>query len=292
MFSQHYENAYALGLPLEVALHVTDNYREEIEGFSLLCQQNKVKVKKLLLIPSNGLVTRNESIMELRRMRDVMPKLSLGAGTNYNFNEINKNHFNADGLDFISFSMDPQEHATDDLTILENIEAMSHLVESARAIYGNNLAIHISPVTLRKRFNPYATNPQDLYLPESSKADPRQKTAFAGIWTFGTLCSLTMANAEAVTYFQTIGNQGVLSTDGVPYPVYHTLKTVAQWQGKPARVIASSDPLRVQGILFDDKVLGMVNLTENDQDIRYHDFKTQLGPGEIKFEKLNSAQHF
>ena len=289
MFSQQYENAYALGLPLEVALHVTNNYREEMEGFSLLCQQNKVKVKKLLIIPFNGLVTRNESIKELRRIREAMPKLSLGAGSNYNFNEINKNHFDADGLDFISFSMDPQEHATDDLTILENIEAMSHLVESARSIYGNTLAIHISPVTLRKRFNPYATNPQDLYLPESIKADPRQKTAFAGIWTFGTLCSLTMANAEAVTYFQTIGNQGILSAEGVPYPVYHTLKALASWQGKPAHVIESSDPLRVQGILFDNKVLGMVNLTETDQEIRYHDVKAQLGPGEIKFEKLTGA---
>jgi hypothetical protein len=289
MFSQQYENAYALGLPLEVALHVTDNYQEEMEGFSLLCQQNKVKVKKLLVIPSNGLVTRTESIREARRIRETMPKIKVGAGSNYNFNEINKNHFDADGLDFISFSMDPQEHAIDDLTILENIEAMSHLVESARAIYGNSLAIHISPVTLKKRFNPYATNPQDLYLPESIKADPRQKTDFAAIWTFGTLCSLTRAKTETVTYFQTIGNQGILSTDAVPYPVYHTLKTVGQWQGKPAYVIESSDPLRVQGILFDNKVLGMVNLTGNDQEVRYHDLTTQLGPREIKFEKLNRA---
>jgi hypothetical protein len=248
-----------------------------------------VKVKKLLLLSSNGLVTRNESIQQLRRLKQELPKVALGAGSNYNFNEINKNHFDADGLDFVSFSMDPQEHASDDLTILENIEAMSHLVSSARAIYSTTMAIHVSPITLRKRFNPYATNPQDLYLPASIKADPRQKKNFAALWTFGTICSLTDAGTESLTYFQTVGNQGILSSEAVPYPVYHTLRAFAQWQGKQANVIKSSDPLRVQAVLLDNKVLGLVNLTENEQEIRYHDIKIALGPEEIRFEKLHGT---
>lgn len=286
LFSRQYENAFALGLGLEVALHLTENFKEETEAFIILCQQNKVKVKKLLLLSHNGLVTGQRIIDHAPVIKQTLPKVSLGAGTDYNFNEINKNQFNAKGLDFISFSIDPQEHATDDLTVLENTESMSHLVNSARLIYGDSIRIHISPVTLRKRFNPYATNPADHFIEETKKADPRQKEAFAAVWGFGSVCSLAKGGAESVTFFQTMGNQGIISADADPYPVYQMLKSFAVFQGKQANIMESSDPLRVQGILLDTKVLGLVNMTGDQTEIHINNNIHHLGPHEIKFEPL------
>lgn len=287
LFSQDYENAFALGLPLEVALHLTDNYHEETEAFVLLCQQNKVKVKKVLLLRDNGIITRPEVIGLVSTLKGSLPKVSFGAGTNYNFNELNKNRFSVGDLDFISFSIDPQEHAFDDLTILENIETQEHLVNSAKSIYGNGLDVHISPITLRKRFNPYATNPADLVIAESLKADPRQKEVFAAIWTFGSICSLAKAGARVLTYFQTTGNQGILSEQGDPYPVYNTLKSFSPFQGKRVNIPESSDPLTVQAIILDDKILAMVNLTEQETEVRMHNRSFSLGPHEIKFGSLH-----
>jgi hypothetical protein len=60
-------------------------------------------------------------------LKTALPKIQIGAGSNYNFNEINKNRFQPEALDFVSFSMDPQEHASDDLTILENTEAQRNI---------------------------------------------------------------------------------------------------------------------------------------------------------------------
>lgn len=288
-FSEEYERAFEVAVPLEVVLHLTDNFKEETEAFTMLCLQNKVKVKKVLLLKNNGLVTSQDLIDQAAALKQALPKTIVGAGTNYNFNEINKNHFHHEGLDFISFSIDPQEHATDDLTILENTEAMGHLVQSAKKIYGASMPIHISPITLRKRFNPYATNPADLFLEESKKADPRQKDVFTAVWIFASICSLAQGGAQAITFFQTIGNQGILSRDGGPYPVYHTLKSFAPFQGKQVNIIKSSEPLNVQAILLDSKILAMVNLTGDEMEVRMNKLVYKLSPREIRFEPLSRA---
>jgi len=288
-FSHHCESGYALGLPLEVVLHLTDGYLEEIESFVVLCQQNRVNLRKVLLLQDNALVTGQHLVDQVSGLKEVFPKVLFGAGTDYNFNEINKDHFIRKDLDYISFSIDPQEHASDDLTILENTETQEHLVKSAKSIYGVDMPVHISPLVLKKRYNPYATNPADLFLDESEKTDARQKEIFAAIWTFGSLCSLSKGGAAAITFFQTIGNQGVMSTEANPYPVYHALKSFSVFQGKPVNILESSDPLAVQGILLNDKILALVNLTQQEKSVHIHDKEFTLAPREMKFETLHRA---
>ena len=288
-FSSAYENGYALGCPLEVALHLTKNFREELEAFSVVCQQSKVRLRKVLLLRAGGLVSGQDSINEIPGLKEALPNVLFGAGTNYNFNEINNNRFHGENADFISFAVDPQEHAFDDLTILENIGAVEHLVKSAKAIYGEQKPVHISPLTLRKRFNPYATNPADLFIEESRKADPRQKEVFAALWTFGSICNFTLGGASAITFFQTIGKQGILSQTGEPYPVYEILKEFAPFQGKPVRALQSSDPLSVQGIILDEKILALVNLTQERKTVQWQDIEITLKPQEMKFHALDRA---
>lgn len=289
-FSRACETGFNLALPLEAVLHLSDAYRDEIESFVVLCLQNRVKLRKVLLLDNTRLVTSEKIIAEVSRLKHSFPKVPVGAGTNYNFNEVNKNRFQAGDLDYVSFSMDPQEHASDDLTILENTEAQEHLVRSAKAIYGEGVQVHASPVALRKRFNPYATNPEDLFISESAKADPRQREMFAGIWTFGSVCSLAKGGASAVTYYQTIGNQGILSIEGDPYPVYEMLRNFAPFQGKPAKVLDSNDQLSVQGVVLDRKTLGLVNLTQTEQVVRFAGAEYRLRPREVKFEPLYRTQ--
>lgn len=289
-FSRECVTAFQLNLPLEVVLHLTDNYRMEMEAFVALCLQNRVKVRKVLLLQVGHLVTPDALIVEASQIRAAFPDVQVGGGTNYNFTEINRHRFSARDLDYISFSIDPQEHAFDDLTIMENIESQEHLVRSAKAIYGEEKPIHVSPITLRKRFNPYATNAADRVIAESLKADPRQKEVFAALWTFGSLCSLCRGGASAVTFYQTIGNQGILSTNGDPYPVYDALKALSPYQGRNVWNIESSDPLSVQAIMLDDKFLGLANLTHNEQTVRFGDHKFSVGPRRIQMQALHRAQ--
>jgi hypothetical protein len=287
-FSNEYETAYGTGIPLEVALHLTENFPEEMEAFMVLCQQNKVRLKKVLLLSTNGVVTRQPIVDQLLPLKGTFPRVLFGAGTNYNFNEVNKNRFNPSNIDYISFSADPQEHATDDLTILENSEALEHLVKSAKSIYGG-MPVHLSPLTLRRRFNPSATNPADLFIDEQSKADPRQQTALAAAWTFGSIRSLAKGEAASVTLFQTAGKQGILSADGVPYPVYEVIKGLSAHQGRSVRILESSDPLRVVSMLLDEKILSIANLGLEATSVRWNDREWKLAPWEVRFEKLDRS---
>ncbi|HEU5145081.1 MAG TPA: hypothetical protein VFT90_00130 [Chryseosolibacter sp.] len=289
-FSDAYETAYALGIGLEVVLHLTQNYKEEIEAFSVLCQQNKVRLKKVLLLDAYGMVTGKKIIAEVPALKRIFPRVLFGAGTNYNFNEINKNHFAPEEIDFISLSFDPQEHAFDDLTILENVGTLPHVVHSTKAIYGGGMPVHLSPITLRKRFNPYATNPSDLFIPEARKADPRQTEVFCAVWTFGTILGLTRGGAHSTTFFQTVGNQGILSSDGDPYPVYKVLKQFAPFQGKSVTVLDSSDPIAVEGMVINDKVLALVNYATHESMVRWDNLDFKLEPYEMRFVPLNRPQ--
>lgn len=286
-FSAAYERAYAFGLPLEVALHLTANFREEMESFAVLCLQNKVRLRKVLLLREKHLVTGRDIVKEASGLQAKLPRVAVGAGTDFNFNEINKNRFSPGSLNFISFSINPQEHATDDLTILENAETQAFLVKSAREIYGDSTAIHVSPVTLKRRFNPYATNPDDLFLDESQKTDSRQKEVLTALWTFESVCSLARGGADAVTYYQALGDQGIMSAAGDPYPVYETLKSFSPYQRKKVEILESSDPLAAQGILLDDHMLAVANLCQEMKEVRITGQRIMLKPQEIKFLPLD-----
>ena len=288
-FSSGYETAFSLGLPLEVALHLGDNFREELEAFSVICQQNRVRLRKVLLLQARGMVTDQNVIDALEPLRAFFPKVQFGAGTNYNFNEINKNRRQAANIDFISFGIDPQEHASDDMTILENIESGHYLVQSAKAIYGAQVPVHISPLTLKKRFNPYATNPEDLYIPEALRADVRLKDDFGAVWLFGSLCGLAKGGVEGVTVLQTVGNQGIMTPEGDPYPVYQVLKLLAGFQAKSVRILESSDPLSVQGIILDGTTMVLVNYTNEGQTLRWENSEFLLAKREIKVIELHGT---
>lgn len=285
--SREYEHAFALGLPLEAVLHLTDRFPEEMEAFSVICRQNKVRLKKVLLLQRHEMATSQKIIDQMLPLKSTFPGVPFGGGTDYNFNELNKNRFDATNLDFISFSMDPQEHASDDLTILENAGSLEYLVRSARSIYGEGMPIHLSPIALRKRFNPYATNPADFNIDEKVKADPRQKGNLASLWTFDALRGLAKSNAAMVTLYQTAGNQGIVDVDGEPYPVYEIVRILAMHQKRSVEILESSDPFAVNAAVLDDKVIVMSNAASEEKVVDWNGGTYRLAAGEIKVEKLD-----
>src|SRR4030095_8796661 len=79
-----------------------------------------------------------------------------GGGTNAYFTELNRGRPSPEGLDFAAYSINPQVHAFDNASLVENLEAQAGTVESARQFLGS-LPLAVGPVTLRPRFNPNAT---------------------------------------------------------------------------------------------------------------------------------------
>ena len=56
-------------------------------------------------------------------------------------------------MDLVCYSINPQVHAFDNLSLIETLSAQPETVKSARQ-FSNNKFIAVSPITLKMRFNP------------------------------------------------------------------------------------------------------------------------------------------
>jgi D-apionolactonase len=282
-FEADCNSAAELRLPLEIALHV--NGSRELKSFREACATLQPEIKQIILLSDNSAATPQTLVNEATSVKTWCPSALIGGGTDYNFRELNVNRFDGSRLDFISYSIDPQEHATDDLTIIENIAAQAHTVQSARDLYGSAKRVHISSLTLRKRFNPAATVTSDKILPNERKTDVRQATEFAAVFTLGSIKSLAMAEANSVTFYQSIGRQGVMSVDGEKYPVYRVLQQVLSMKNAQVIHTVSSDPTAADALLLTNGAntdVILVNYTAAGQVLVFEDKKYALRPYEIK----------
>jgi D-apionolactonase len=281
------ENAIALKLPLEIALHISDP--KDLDNFYIAVKELNVTVKHIILLSVDKAATDQSLIKKTEALRKVFPLAKIGAGTDHNYRELNCNLFDGRSLDFISYSIDPQEHATDDLTIIENIAAQGDSVNSARSLYGENKPIHISSLTLKKRFNPAATISKDRILTNEEKADPRQQTTFAAAFTLGSIKTLSQALANSVTLYQTVGSQGILSVTGERYPVYEILSEILSDSQVQVVHTVSSRPLHCDALLLQSnnayKIL-MANFTASSQQVVFRKDEYVLKPHEIRVETI------
>jgi hypothetical protein len=60
----------------------------------------------------------------------------VGGGTNIYFTELNRFRPPVELLEFVTWSMNPQVHAFDDLSLVETLETQATTVESAQSFFG------------------------------------------------------------------------------------------------------------------------------------------------------------
>ena len=282
------ENADKLDLPLEIALTLTIDFINELNQFIEAANNFNARIKMIILISRDSVTTDQQLINFSPIIKSKWPNLKIGAGTNFNFTELNRNRFDAEPLDFISFSIDPQEHATDDRTLIENMQGQREVVESAHQMYPEK-SVHVSPLLFRRRFNPYATDPKARILTSEKRTDHRQKTQFGSLFTIGSIKAMSDAKVDAITLFQTVGNQGIVSLEGNPYPLYTLLQEILD---KPYYILdtKSSRPLKVEALILEwqhTKKLIIMNYTNENQALQMDKVVYKLLPWEIAIKTID-----
>ncbi len=200
----------------------------------------------------------------------------VGGGTNLYFTELNRGRPASLGL--TSFSANPQVHAWDDETVMQNAWTLGVIARRARSLYPDDF-LELSPLTLRPRWNPNATAPDldasNTALP--SRVDRRQCTPFGAAWTVLALASITAsASLDAVTLFEATGWEGLMeraegspqpadfpSTPGATYPVYDVLALLSG--ARQVHPTTSSDPDVVQALALSDGRIIVANATHLPQ---------------------------
>lgn len=220
----------------------------------------------------------------LAKVRELFGPLGvpIGAGTNADLYQLNLQRPPSDG-DFISWSMNPQVHASDTRSLMETPEAAAAQVASVK-LYFPGIPLVVSPVTLKPRFNPTATGtvetePVDELPPP---VDPRQMSLAGAAWLVGMLAALAPSGVESLTFFETTGWCGVMETAagsplpekfpsyaGGVFPLWHVFAALSGFGTVVAAQV--SDPGRIAALAVGDPAgrrrLILANLTMSDVDL-------------------------
>lgn len=277
-----WQQAATLGAPLELAVHLPRSGGDrDLTELSAQLQALQAAVIRVLLLRDG------EKTLSLASLRFARPHLAflgvpIGAGTDADFYQLNQfrpPHLEAD---FIHWTLNPQAHAFDLASLAETPAAIPDQLLSAAVFFSGKPAV-VSPVTLKPRFNPVATGPESLVLPDElpAQVDPRQLSPFAAAWTLAALKYLAEGGADSVTLFETTGWRGVMeraagspmpakfpSEAGQLFPLYYVIAGVNRFRGGEVISSRSSDPLRVESMALGRNGvlgLGLANMTGQNQ---------------------------
>jgi hypothetical protein len=289
---------------IEFALIFDDRYMEQVKDFIEWVNLKRPRIAGLLLFhkshPSTPATLSKELIPLLR---EELSDIKIGTGTNANFAELNRKRTDNQAADYVCYSIHPQEHASDNLTLVENLEAQESTIRSANFFSGRK-GIWISPVTIQRRFNAnnnyYETPSLENQVP--SPIDTRLMSIFGACWTAGSLKYLIEGGAAGITYYETAGNRGIIQGEypsnwpgrfpaerGMIFPSFFVFKFILSNKQMKMVRSTSSNPLAAESIILSsDRELNMiiVNYTGIPQKIKIYGCT-----GQIRYYLLNSDNY-
>ena len=242
--------ATAMGAALEVALHLSGAADAELDRLADLCRSLRPRVCRWLVFEADY----GKRIAAVRRaLAGVDGQAKFLSGTTANFAALNRCRPDPSAIDGACFPLNPQVHAFDNRSMVENLPAQRAVLQSARAFL-RRLPVSVSPVTLKR------------------EPDCRQASLFGAAWTLGSLKYLAEGGAASVTYYETTGPRGVMAggTGGV-YPLYHVLADVAEFAGAQVVHSRSSEPLLLESLALrspNGTRLLLANLSAEQQQVR------------------------
>jgi hypothetical protein len=300
-----YNESSDLGYPVEYALFVDDNAQEQIRHFIKWFSEKKPTFSSMLLFHKASPSTPDHIAREVIPLfREIDHDITMVTGTNANFTQLNRNRPGDTGNHFVCYSIHPQEHASDNLTLVENLKAQEYTVISAKKFSGNK-GIIISPVTLQRRFN---ANNTFIELPWSGQGMPPQidnrlMSLFGACWTAGSLKYLCEAGVHSVTFHYATGERGIIQGDsdsrwpeqfpsvkGMVFPVYYVFRYLLDHKDFHIVKSVSSKPLKIDSLsLASGNQLRMilVNFTHRDESVRL-----EFCSGSLRISSLNTDSFY
>jgi hypothetical protein len=239
-------NARRLDRPLELALFLPDEPGRALSALADRARELRPRLSSWLVFRASDRTTPDGLVAQARETLSALEPAALFAGgTDSHFVELNRRRPSPAGLDRLSFALTPQAHAFDDATLVENLATLHWLAETAHS-FAPNIALSISPVSLRSRVDPRPAASREPGEPPFTD-DPRQGTPFAAAWTLGFIASAAEAGFASLSLFELVGPRGVMA-EGRTFPVFDALADVTAFSGAAVCGSRSLRPDRVQAL--------------------------------------------
>jgi hypothetical protein len=278
--------ASALNAGLHVALTLCEHTERLLPAFLKHLERVKPKVLAWIILHESETPTSEKTVQQVRpALQSYAPNVLVAAGTNDFFTEVNRVRLQPGAVSSLCYSNNPQVHAFDNTTLVENLAGQAYQIESARAFTPH--PVIVSPITLRIRNNASAANEKPGALAElPSDVDPRQLSLFGAGWTLGSIAELaTSGFVHSLTYYETTGWRGLMETEagsllpkefpsepGNVFPLYHLFADIAEFGGRQICPTCSSHPLLTEGLTLSDTAgrrrILVANFTADLQDVK------------------------
>jgi D-apionolactonase len=234
-----------------LAIVLGDNPERELVALAAELPRLASSVARVIVLRESEEATRPLWLAAARGQLGPLADVPVFGGTSANFNELNRNRECVSAADGVAYSLNPQVHAFDDLSLMENIAGQPEALSTLRTFA--SIPVAVSPIALRA---------------SSYSADPRQSTQFAAAWTLASIAALARAGADSLTYFETTGARGIV--DERPYPVHDVFLALGAWSDGKIVDLHVSDDLSIAGfacVVAGRLVLALANLTDAPCDV-------------------------
>jgi hypothetical protein len=226
--------------------------------------------------------------------RAAFPGVPVGGGMFSYFTELNRKRPPAEALDFVVHTSCPIVHACDDTTVMENLEALPHIVKSTNAFAGGK-PYRAGPAAIGARDNPYGAtatpNPAGGRVALAGM-DPRQRGLLGAAWHLGYFAHMARGGLDAVCLAAPVGEFGVAYAgmdwpqpwfdehEAKVYPVYHVLRGLAAGGGRSRLETTFSSGSAVQAVAWranGSVVAWLANLTPEPQTVALEGLPARRG---------------
>lgn len=233
--------AQAIGAKLEIALHLPEGAPVDLSSFP-----RGLPVARCIVHRDRAKVPAESDVRAARaQLRSLGYDQPIGPGSVGNFTEMNRNRPGEDS-DLVSYPINPQVHASDDLSLMENLQGQAPTVHTAKA-FAPDAWVAVSSVHLHHRPDPFAAGKTGAEKAPPTD-EPRHRESFCAAWATISLKRLAEAGADSVTYFQAAGALGLIDDFAEPYPVAAVFRAIAERPGAELLKVRSSDPLRFDAL--------------------------------------------
>lgn len=246
--------------------------RDELAELAGWVGHGRPDLEALFVLPARDLRSRPAGVTPpseaapvdiLAAVRAACPGVPLVGGMPVGFPELNRNP-PPPGIDMVAHATQAIVHAADDLSVMETLEALPHVIATTLSLAGA-LPYRIGPATIgvpaSASASPPAGNPFNRRLPTGSP-DPRQRGLFAASFLIGLVAATR--DVTHLTLGAPTGDIGLLDDEGRPLPAALAFAETAVLSGLPrlsSRCTAAGSVAAVAALTDRGPVLWLANLT-------------------------------
>jgi hypothetical protein len=304
LLGQAVAEARAIDAGLHLALVLGANPEEQINALLPHLEQLNPPVLLWVILHESENPASERTVQRVRpALQKFAPNVLFAAGTRDFFTEINRDRPPAGSNSSLCYSNNPQVHAFDNTTLIENLAGQVYNVETARTF--TSRPVVVSPITLRIRNNAAAAERPGALAELPSDVDSRQLSLFGAGWTLGSIARLAATGfVHSLTYYETTGWRGIMETDagsplpnafpsapGTVFPAYHVFADLAEFGAKQVYPTHATHPLIAEGLtLFDPsgrRRILVANLSGDRQDLK---IKTGSCTAQVRYLDETTAE--